>query len=169
MLKWLHRDLENSCLANTELWKRINDHPSIPRELPLPNTNSPSAKDMRVAAGLLIFARAIANYVLRLTYLVKDKGIDNVLAELAKQDVNQEVYVRASLLKILLDRQSRGRQEFRSNLESVTGKIASSWSLLQMLEENIKPSFEREFRQDWKPLLAQPITGPVEPAVALTQ
>jgi hypothetical protein len=192
MRKWLYRDLGSGCLTNLDVWKAIRSHPSIPRKLPLPNTNSPAAKDMRVAAGLVVLARAVAGRIMRPTYLVQDNGIDSVLAELAKHNANQEVYVRASLLKVLPDRQGRGREdgiraavqevedtmngwipeadleEFRSDLEGVARKIADSWSRVQLLEENIRPSFKAEYEQDWKPLPMQPTTKPVDPTAAPT-
>jgi hypothetical protein len=193
MRKWFHRNLEDSCLANRQVWKAINNHPLIPGELPLPNTNSLSAKDMRVAAGLLVFARSVARRILRPTYLLQDGGIDSVLPALAEHDAYQEAYLRAALLKVLPDRQSQVRevgirmavqevldavagwipeaeiQEFRSNLEEVAHNIADSWSRVQVLEENIKPSFKRGQLQAWKPLPAQPTMRPANPAAAQSQ
>jgi hypothetical protein len=193
MRKWLHRDLEDSCLANRQVWKAISNHPSIPGDLPLPNTNSLSAKNMRVAAGLLVFARSVARRILRPAYLLQDGGIDSVLPALAEHDAYQEAYLRAALLKVFPDRQSQVREDgirtavhevvdtvagwihqpeiqgFRSDLEVVANKIADSWSRVQVLEENIKPCFKRGHLRAWKPLPAPPTTRPADPPTAQSQ
>lgn len=176
MSKWFSRDLNDGCLHDTKLWKALKEHASIPRDLPLPSTNSHTAKGMRIAASLRVFAHALSTCVFRPTYIVQDNSIDDALAELAKHNSEQDVYVRAALLKALPERQRQCREdgirravqyvveavagwipaadvhEFHSELGSVTNKIADSWSHIQKLEELIRPSLEREYQQDWRPL-----------------
>jgi hypothetical protein len=58
---------------------------------------------------------------------------------------------------------------FRSELEVVANKIADSWSLVQMLEELVRPSFKRGNRHVWQPLPTQGATGPADTNAAAAQ
>ena len=125
MSKWFSRDLDDGCLDDTKLWKALKEHISIPRDLPLPSTNSHTAKGMRVAASLRVFAHALSTCVFRPTYIVQDNSIDDALAELAKHNAEQDVYVRAALLKALPERQRRCREDgIRRAVQDVVEAVA---------------------------------------------
>ena len=188
MQQWLSHDLPDGCLTDTKLWDAIRTHPSIHRAIPLAPLNSKSAKSMRVAAGLLIFSQAVANHIMRPTYIVQDDAAHNELADLARQNLDLATYVRAVLLRALPGRQRAGqndaiktvikdaakvvapwvaegqREAFYSDLERVTGKIAASWAHVQTLEENVKPIFESDYDDDWRPLPAPPTDPNPQPS-----
>jgi hypothetical protein len=101
MLKWFRHDIDEHLLADAKYWKGISAYPSIQRVAPLLYYNSDMAKAIRVAASLSVLARATARYIIRLMYLVQDDGIDYALRALTEQNVNYEMYVRATLLIVL--------------------------------------------------------------------
>lgn len=176
MEETFRQDLEEDLLADSRTWEAIRNHPSIQRAIPLPSSNSPAAKKMRIAAGLVIYGKALAEHVLRPTYILRDREIDKTLNILGSKDPLHEAYVRAVLLKILPDKQkqhkeacvkkavmdildsmgsllpARQREIFESDLWNVSNKLCDTWRLAQRLEEKVEPSFSFTFPEDWKPL-----------------
>lgn len=186
MLKWFQHDIDEDLPADAELWKGIGAYPSIQRVVPLLRSNSDMAKAMRVAASLAVLARATARYITRPTYLVQDDGIDYALRALTKQNMDHEMYVRATLLMVLPEQQKEcgrkgiqmavkevenavggwvpenGRHGFSSELKSALERIADSWSRIQILAENVWPHWDTTYGEDWGPLPALPSVEPVD-------
>lgn len=149
--------------------------------LPLLASNSPAAKRMRVLAGLVILGESLAQYIFRPTYITQNDELDDVLDHLGAQDPLQEIYVRATLLKVLPNRQRKNqeaaaqsvvthvsavlrtlipssrREEFASRLRLVLKEMCDGWSQVQKVTEKVKPSFSFEYPEDWQPFpLARP-------------
>lgn len=186
MLKWFRHDIDEHLLADAEHWKGIGAYPSIQRVAPLLHYNSDMAKAMRVAASLSVLARATARYITRPRYLVQDDGIDYALRALTEQNVDHEMYVRATLLMVLPEQQKecgrkgiqmavkevenavggwvpeKDRHGFSSELTSVLERIADNWSHIQGLAENVRPHWDTTYGEDWRPLPALPSTDPAD-------
>ena len=186
MLRWFQHDIDEHLLADAEHWKGAGTHPSIQRVIPLLRPNSDVAKVMRVSASLSVLARAAAKYIMRPTYLVQDDGIDYKLAALARQNVEQEMYVRATLLMVLPEQQKErgrkgiqmvakevenavggwvpeeGRHGFSSELKSALERMADNWSHIQGLAENVRPHWDTTYGEDWRPLPALLSADPAE-------
>jgi hypothetical protein len=180
MVKWFQQDLNEDQLADMKDWQATGGHPMIQHVKPLPRSNSNGAKTMRIAACLSMLGRASAKHIMRPTYLVQDDGIDYALAEMARQNAEQNTYVRATLLKALPEEQEKGRRRgiqmvvkevmeamkgwisegdrpvFSSELEGTTARISEAWVQMQMLEETVAPQFEAVYDGEWKPLPALP-------------
>ena len=136
---------------------------------------------MRIAAGLSVYAKALAKHIMKPTYIFRDDESLDAMAKLSRQNPVQGAYARAVLLKSFPDLQqsakekqtslvvkdmvatlgwcvsSKDRGQLQSSVEKITAKIADSWALIQTLEEAIKPSFCMDFAEDWRPLPAQPV------------
>lgn len=180
MEEFLTRDLDDDCLTDDNMWEGIRSHPSIQHAFPLPASNTPAGKRFRVAIGVTIYGRALAKHVWRPTYIAQDNELDKALDALGYQDPLHEAYLRAVLLKVLPERQTRckdacvrkavtdvvdgvaglvpaeHRDAFEARLKIVSSKICSSWSLVQKLEEKVEPNFSlfNACHEGWRSLPA---------------
>ncbi|RSL39892.1 hypothetical protein CEP54_016236 [Fusarium duplospermum] len=176
METFLCSNLDNACFADHSHWKELRVQVSSKQRVPLPASNSPAAKQMRIVAGLIIFGEALAEYIFRPTHITHDGELDEVLGHLGTQNPLQEMYTRSALLKMLPDRQEKNQEaavksvvthvsgvlsilvpssrrgEFESGLKHVSGQICRGWSKVQQLEERVRPSFSLDFSEDWQPL-----------------
>ncbi|RBR08882.1 uncharacterized protein FIESC28_10062 [Fusarium coffeatum] len=165
--------LDDTCLTDTTIWGRVRNHASIQRTIPLPASNSPAAKQMRVAAGLRIYSIALADNVFRSTYLTQNNDLDDVLRDLETEDPLHEAFARAVLLKIQPTRQARTRevrvkmvvdqvsdaladlvpisqrQAFEARLRQVSAEACNAWSVVQQLLEPVRPVFSSHMFEDW--------------------
>ncbi|KAH6952332.1 hypothetical protein BKA56DRAFT_505358 [Ilyonectria sp. MPI-CAGE-AT-0026] len=181
MEAFLRSDLDDACLADSATWIELRMRVSSQQRIPLPASNSPGAKRMRIVAGLVIFGEALADYIFRPTHTAQDSELDDVLGRLGTQNYLQEMYVRAALLRVLPDRQRKNQEaavksvvthvsdvlgvlmpssrrgEFESRLKLVSDEICHGWSQVQQLEERVRPSFSFDFAEEWQPL---PSSGP---------
>lgn len=146
------------------------------RTLPLPASNTHTAKQMRVVAGLMACGEALADHVFRPTYVTssKDDGLDNMLHRLAAENPRQEAYLRAVLLKVLPRDQQRSRERgveqaiqqisadvgkwsrdpvsFESRLRSICIRASSVWQQALEVEDRITPGFGFKVGDDWQQL-----------------
>lgn len=176
MEDFLRNDLDRPCLDDYIGWDNLRTQVSVNEYIPLPASNSVAAKGMRVVAGLVLLGRALVEYIFRPVHIMQHNEFDIVLRDLGSQNPLQEMYARASLLKILPDRQKKNQEasielvvkqvshtlnhliplsrqdEFKLALRGVTGQICRSWSGVQKLEERINPSFSFDLPEDWQQL-----------------
>lgn len=64
----------------------LRDNPTIHRSIPLPPSNLTPAKSIRVAAGLSVYASALAKHIVRPTYILRDEEALETFAELTRHD-----------------------------------------------------------------------------------
>ncbi|KAK4464653.1 hypothetical protein QBC42DRAFT_220328, partial [Cladorrhinum samala] len=80
-------------------WDALKDHRAV-RQIPLPLSNSPTAKHMRVAAFLAVLSHEFRKHVFQPTYLLKDsKELNSLLSKLAQTHPEEESYLRSVLLR----------------------------------------------------------------------
>ncbi|KAK2041011.1 hypothetical protein LZ31DRAFT_557344 [Colletotrichum somersetense] len=171
---FLGRDFDRDRLQDSKFWDRVRDHVAIHRTIPLPASNSADAKQMRAAAGLAIYSRALEKYVLRPTYLSLGTDAEDVLDELPAVDSFQDALVRAVLLKVLPDQQNARRDAcanrvvdevlsavagwvptdqhapFKSQLGRLTSLLCSSWQRVQRVHERVESTFTFGTPTDWQ-------------------
>ncbi|WYZ34031.1 hypothetical protein EsH8_I_000307 [Colletotrichum jinshuiense] len=179
MQKHFGNDLDSEALAESSRWDKIRNHNSIVRAIPVPSSNSPAAKNMRVAASLAILASALAEHVFRPIYLPEnDNELSGLLFQLADEDYKKGKHLRSVLMGALPDNQkknasqragnvvsnvfdcigdvlSRGKQEqFKSALEELCQKTCLEWTELQHSAELIETElvFQPYERDNWKML-----------------
>ncbi|KAM3475778.1 hypothetical protein MY8738_007254 [Beauveria namnaoensis] len=142
--------------------------------LPLPASNSPAAKQMRVVAGLAACGKALDRHLFRDSFLTQSHELDEKLHVLATTDRLHHAYVRAALAKVLpaaqtqgqnrgaelainevmtaIGRWARDERALRSGLENICNKALKFWALAWQVEDRIWPEFEYELPEDWQPL-----------------
>ncbi|KAH6959557.1 hypothetical protein BKA56DRAFT_501265, partial [Ilyonectria sp. MPI-CAGE-AT-0026] len=78
--------------------------------IPLPASNSPDAKQIKIIAGLIIFSEVLTDYIFRPTHTAQDSKLDDILGRLGTQNYLQEIYIRTALLRVLPDRQRKNQE-----------------------------------------------------------
>ncbi|WKT38381.1 hypothetical protein QSH57_000199 [Fusarium oxysporum f. sp. vasinfectum] len=168
--------LDEACLTDIAVWGRLRNHASIQRTIPLPASNSPAAKQMRVAAGLRIYSMALADHVFKSTYLTQNSDFEDVLRDLETEDPLHEAFTRAVLLKIQPARQTRNREArakmvadqvsdaiadlvppsqketLKARLYQVSLEACNAWLVIQQLLGPVRPVFSLHMPEDWVPL-----------------
>ncbi|KAM5345009.1 hypothetical protein ACJ41O_010871 [Fusarium nematophilum] len=168
--------LDDACLADTSIWGKLRNNAAIQRTIPLPASNSPAAKQMRVAAGLRIYGIALADHVFKPTCLTQGNDFDDVLRDLETEDPLHEAFTRAVLLRIQPARQARirearvqmvvaqvldaiadlvpgsRRETFEARLHQASMEACNTWSIVQQLLEPISPVFSSHMFEEWVPL-----------------
>jgi hypothetical protein len=153
--------------------------------LPLPHSNSPSAKSMRATLILSVLAHAFVRHVFTTTYLLSEAGeLDKILEFLAERASSHELFVRSVLLRLVTDNEDQivrcrvtGMTEevlsciqdiippdridtFKVDLRALVEKSAQTWSKFQRNKTHVKATCEvdSELGWDWK-TLKFPIEG----------
>ncbi|RYP86378.1 hypothetical protein DL769_000762 [Monosporascus sp. CRB-8-3] len=108
--------LSRSVLDDDNLWKDIHDQI---KWLPLPPSNTPDAKQMRIAACIAALGSRFVRLIFVPVYLQSDTGeqqsdageLSGLLSNLAAADAPREAYLRSVLLDVLPDEQDRIRKQ----------------------------------------------------------
>ncbi|KAH8912718.1 hypothetical protein BR93DRAFT_857816, partial [Coniochaeta sp. PMI_546] len=128
------QDLDHSVLTDDSCWANLrqSEYLKHARQIPLPQSNSPAAKQMRVAAVLAVLSRALHRYIFRPVYLTEngagDEGIVNMLRAIACDNAVREEHTRATLLAMLPDKQKAAAAK---RVSIVVREV--SWSVQHLL------------------------------------
>ncbi|KAL3476227.1 hypothetical protein BJX99DRAFT_258742 [Aspergillus californicus] len=172
----LLRDLPQQKMNDPKHWdtfkSRANDY--VPRDVPLPFSNSKAARQMSFMVILAILAREIHEQIFQPTYILSEnKHIHEVFFNLAVVDSEKESFLRSMLLSIDPETQRKSRSEreqaivtslssllfpfmedvehseFRNSLKKVVGRAIDVWLPLQSCKERYETDFELD--DDWYP------------------
>ncbi|CZR56357.1 uncharacterized protein PAC_06245 [Phialocephala subalpina] len=159
-------DLVEERLRDRSAWEDLRESRYLERAIPLPRSNSPTAKQMRIAALLAILARSIAQHVFQPIYILEGKDerdeIRELLVHLAITDSKKESFCRALLLSIFPgDQTINGTkaikevlkcvrnlvsdaqyESFRLGVEDIAQKAQEAWRLVQGTKEKFEVYFE---------------------------
>lgn len=163
-------DFSDPILEDTAAWERIRGHEAV-RGIPLPKTNTTTAKQLRVAAVVAILSTELTQLIYRPVYLrgQAEEGLTEFLASLAVVDDEQETYLRSVLLRaaMKLPQHSAGSErveqvsktllrllvtvfdkpdhskKFAATLRQFCGNSYNIWQGIQKFEEKVEPI--REF------------------------
>lgn len=92
------------------------------RHVPMPLSNSPAAKAMRLAVILSILSKEIDKYIFQPNYLVpEDAQLRNTMSHLAETDGDKESFCRSMLLSI--DQQDQ-QEILQLRIQSVVRKVS---------------------------------------------
>ncbi|KAL4998901.1 hypothetical protein BDV10DRAFT_166012 [Aspergillus recurvatus] len=165
----LNKDLSEAILQNHSVWDTFKrkSNLAVIHHVPLPQSNSPAAKQMRLAIFLAILAREVDKQIFQPTYIVReDAGIRESLARLAASDNGKESFCRSILLSIDPDAQNvvlqsriqavvdnvsshlRGMlpdnqlSELRASIEKIAERAADVWLPVQRSLRKYEPDFE---------------------------
>ncbi|KAK4225808.1 hypothetical protein QBC38DRAFT_367909 [Podospora fimiseda] len=163
-------------LQNTEIWDPLKDHKAIMRSIPLPLSNSPTAKSMRVASFLSILNYELRKHIFQPTYLLKDfSELNNLLNILSETSPEEESYLRSVLLKTSGSIPGRlaevtqscaaavvgnilncvthlipeaKRPGFKNHLEKLCRESCNAWASVQRLEGRVEFDFDAEEEEE---------------------
>lgn len=164
------RDLPPGILANAALWDRLKKHDAIINNIPVPQSNSAVAKQLRLAAFMALLARELHKHVFQPTYLFRHHaGVGRVLDELEDVSPAWETHLRSTLLAasehavdetasatrervravaqkvsecVLELIPEKQREDFRARLEALCGEACEQWKFIQRLDARVEPDFE---------------------------
>ncbi|RDL40630.1 uncharacterized protein BP5553_00609 [Venustampulla echinocandica] len=177
--KLFEEDLSEECLRDTGAWNDFRRLLHLERKIPIPQSNSPAAKQMRIAAMLAILARNIDQYVFQPTYLSDElDGTRKLLVRLAMADSKKESFCRSVLMSMAPKDQERNAskslddvvqvvsscvrhlladaqyERFRSDLKQVVRRAFQAWELIRHATEKLEPLFVLRHFEDieWQTL-----------------
>ncbi|CZR66098.1 uncharacterized protein PAC_15999 [Phialocephala subalpina] len=175
-------DLAEERLKDESAWKDFRESRYLERAIPLPQSNSLAAKQMRIVALLAILARSITQHVFKPTYILGDKDerdeIRSLLVRLADINSKKESFCRALLLSIFPEDQATNGtkamervvrevskcvrnlvsdaqyESFRSSVDNIVHKASGAWRLVQSTRDKFEPYFDLKHYVDfeWQPL-----------------
>jgi len=95
------QDLEEKVLADSSCWSNLRGSEYLKHavQIPLPQSNSQAAKQMRIAAVIAVLSRSLHRHVFRPLYIfAEDADLTDVLRELECANPAQEMHARSTLL-----------------------------------------------------------------------
>lgn len=167
-------DLDADVLADQSCWKNLRDSPYLKHAtqlaIPLPQSNSPAAKGMRISAILAILSRALAKHVFRPVYLFDDEDDENLvkfLRILEDEDPTREGHMRSTLLSMMPERQMQlGARRVKTVVREVSWLVQHLLGAIQFenflrgLEDACKLSCEQWMRIQMAQIKVEPYFGP---------
>ncbi|KAK6421852.1 hypothetical protein LTR95_016760 [Oleoguttula sp. CCFEE 5521] len=170
--EWMEQQLQDAAKLTVPLRDDLKVH-SI-KSLPVPQSNTIAAKQMRCIVILASLARAFAEYLFHPTHLLRrDSGIRDMLVRQAQADSAKEFAVRASLQALLPSEQEGILSErinelcddfmalvggllapseqpnFRDLLKDLAENASEAWRELCCFTEAVEPRFDVIHYDDW--------------------
>ncbi|KAK6222283.1 hypothetical protein LQW54_000983 [Pestalotiopsis sp. IQ-011] len=185
-LNYCGDDLGQNVLLNASIWEELRLQKTI-NGLPMPVSNSPVARTMRIAAALMIISNILCEKIFRSDYVLKSSNeLSDILDRLLDQDAVREQHVRAELVALCPEKQKDNatarmdsaavdifstcrflvpegrRSDFRTALEKLCKYAATQWFQLQRVRQRIESNFKPEADDQWRmiPLLVDASTTP---------
>ncbi|KAM0509111.1 hypothetical protein D7B24_008102 [Verticillium nonalfalfae] len=166
-------DLDDAVLSDPEKWAGLKTQDEKRNlSIPLPRSNTPAAKLMRVASFLAVLSRQLELYMFQPTYFVTE---NNELSDLIlyMKDKTQANHLRSVLLRASPDEhgeaqarrvvdgvykcvepllRQRDSLSFRASLEKVCREISEMWETFQRYTLLVTADLEidPEYLDDWK-------------------
>ena len=172
---FFNRNLENSVLVDAHIWEALELHEAINGSIPIPASNSPVAKHMRVAALLKVFGEALCDRIFVTTYVTEDDSHAEFMGNLARRNSAQETYLRAVTLRSLQGQQAYNAkknignvvdevmdyampllpptcvEKLRNTLTMSCQEICKQWMELQKIRARVEASLEPSRRvEEWE-------------------
>jgi hypothetical protein len=149
-------------------WTSLLDSAADDQRISLPQSNSDTAKKIRVAVILRALARLVVKYIFQPAYLLdEDSGLREILVEQATINPTKERYARGILLSMIPGNQETYDEEtvdlvvdklvdtlnvrvllypkaietFTSMLKFLVTKFQDEWKIVQRGKQKIEPSF----------------------------
>ncbi|KAK3312257.1 hypothetical protein B0H66DRAFT_485667 [Apodospora peruviana] len=176
-------DIDENILADPSCWNNLRNSPYLKHatqlQVPLPQSNTPAAKGMRISAVLAILSRALHHHVFRPVYLFDedDENLVKFLRILEDEDPTREAHMRSTLLAMMPERQMEVGarrvknvvrevswlvqhllgalqfEHFTSGLEAACKLACEQWMRIQQAQIKIEPYFGPPYDDfDWQVL-----------------
>ncbi|KAK4118866.1 hypothetical protein N657DRAFT_675271 [Parathielavia appendiculata] len=176
-------DIDESILSDPSCWTNLRNSPYLKHAtqlaVPLPQSNTPAAKGMRISAVLAVLSRALHRHLFRPVYLLDDddENLVRFLRALEDEDPTREAHLRATLLAMMPNRQAEqgarrvktvvrevswlvqhllGALQFEAfcvGLEAACRLACDQWMRIQLAHMKIEPYFGPPYDDfDWQVL-----------------
>jgi len=171
-------DIPDQILGNQVAWRRLKELELGPQhgqhQVPLPQSNSQAAKQMRIAVMLAILARTIDKDIFQPTYILDgESGIRELLVLQAIADSGKEAYCRSILLSMFPEEQTKVSKErvkevvghvgwyaqdllsvtqfetFKAGLEQIVQSASDLWKTIQRAKQRYEPNFALDDYEDF--------------------
>ncbi|KAJ5372452.1 hypothetical protein N7517_004458 [Penicillium concentricum] len=117
------QNIDNAVLSNRTSLGCLGKGDISIRDVPMPLSNSPAAKGMRLAVILAILSKEIDQHIFQPNYLVPEHAqLRNIMSHLAETDGDKEYFCRSMLLSI--DEQSQ-QETLQHRIRTVVHKVSS--------------------------------------------
>ncbi|KAK0620632.1 hypothetical protein B0T14DRAFT_497126 [Immersiella caudata] len=166
-------DIDENILQDPSCWTNLRSSPYLKHatqlQIPLPQSNSPAAKGMRISAVLAVLSRALHRHIFRPVYLFDedDEPLVKFLRGLEDEDPAREAHLRSTLLNMLPDRQmEQGARRVKTVVREVSWLVQHLLSALQFeafcsgLEDACRLACEQWMRIQMAQLKIEPYFGP---------
>ncbi|KAK5652213.1 hypothetical protein OQA88_10710 [Cercophora sp. LCS_1] len=167
-------DIDDNILADPSCWTNLRSSPYLKHatslQIPLPQSNSPAAKGMRISAVLAILSRALHRHLFRPVYLFddnEDEALVKFLRLLEDEDPTREAHMRATLLSMMPERQvEQGARRVKTVVREVSWLVQHLLSAVQYdafvsgLEDACRLACEQWMRIQMAGLKIEPYFGP---------
>lgn len=166
-------DIDEAILADPSCWTNLRNSPYLKHatqlQIPLPQSNSPAAKGMRISAVLSVLSRAMHKHLFRPVYLLDDddENLVRFLRALEDEDPEREAHIRATLLAAMPERQlEQGARRVKTVVREVSWLVQHLLSALQFeafcagLEAACKLACEQWMRIQVANMKIEPYFGP---------
>jgi len=166
-------DIDEGILQDPSCWTNLRSSPYLKHatqlQIPLPQSNSPAAKGMRISAVLAVLSRALHRHIFRPVYLFDDddEPFCRFLRSLEDEDPSREAHLRATLLSMSQERQmEQGARRIKTVVREVSWLVQHLLSALQFeafcsgLEGACRLACEQWMRIQMAQLKIEPYFGP---------
>ncbi|ROV90478.1 hypothetical protein VMCG_09818 [Cytospora schulzeri] len=186
--KHFSADLDDAVIRDPSCWTNLRGSEYLKHavRIPLPQSNSTAAKQMRIAAVLAVLSRALTKHIFRPSYLVEnDTELTKALKDLEAVNPAQELHTRSTLLAVLPEKEKRSAarrvkavvrevsylvqhllsalqfEAFSTALEESCELACRQWRRIQNATMKIEPYFGPPYDDfDWQVLLLPEKFGP---------
>jgi hypothetical protein len=175
-------DVTPKIFEDAAFWDKLKAHTQLKNDIPLPLSNTPSAKHMRIAAFLTILSSELSDQLFQPTYVLESgEELSDLLSELAKDDALRGSYIRSVLLGTLQDYQKsqaqaranrtaqkvfahfdslfssiEQRDRFKTALQKFCSTACGEWQHIQRVDDKIEFTFHlAEPFCNWKPFVSK--------------
>lgn len=157
--------------SNSVPWTKIKKHPAVIGNIPLPLSDTPTAKQMRIAAFLAILAHEMRTHIFQPIYLLRDNtGLHKIMDDLNEAEDNErEAHLRSVILRlsecypktadaiatahvkatmnsvsdsVLGLIPKESQDNFKASLHSLCTESCEHWRFIQRLDGKIDPDFD---------------------------
>ncbi|KAK3399724.1 hypothetical protein B0T20DRAFT_495860 [Sordaria brevicollis] len=165
--------LAEPVLSDPSCWANLRNSPYLKHatqlQIPLPQSNSPAAKGMRISAVLAVLSRALHRHLFRPVYLLDDddENLVKFLRVLEDENPARELHLRSTLLATMPERQiEQGARRVKTVVREVSWLVQHLLSALAFetfvtgLEAACKLACEQWMRIQLASMKIEPYFGP---------
>ncbi|KAK3290465.1 uncharacterized protein B0H64DRAFT_59231 [Chaetomium fimeti] len=166
-------DIDEQTLTDPSCWTNLRNSPYLKHatqlQIPLPQSNTPAAKGMRISAVLAVLSRAMHKHLFRPVYLLDDddENLVKFLRALEDEDPTREAHVRATLVAMMPERQvEQGARRVKMVVREVSWLVQHLLTALQFeafcagLEVACKLACDQWMRIQLAQMKIEPYFGP---------